>query len=308
MIGLGLTQYIPFYIYYSSLVAAVLSFFYNPKIGIYLLFPLLPYQVIFEKIKLLPLGKDLNDIVLISILIGWFLRTGKNKEEQTKKDSSPAINIGVAVAIFVAVNFTGLALTSFKTGFSLDSANSFLVDWKNYMVLPFLWFLTFKVLRNRRDLQILVFLMTIGILGASYYFYNNLKWMNIWHFSEKARNMMSGLFVYLGPNHYGAFFVHFIFVLIGIFLFEKSRIRRIVLLCIISLTGYCLVYTFSRAAYLAFLAGLAFIGIVKEKKILILLFIFILAWRSLVPISVAERVDMLKNDYGELEESSAKRV
>src|SRR3989338_8393515 len=82
MIGLGLTQYIPFYIYYSSLVAAVLSFFYNPKIGIYLLFPLLPYQVIFEKIKLLPLGKDLNDIVLISILIGWFLRTGKNKEDK----------------------------------------------------------------------------------------------------------------------------------------------------------------------------------------------------------------------------------
>ena len=60
--------------------------------------------------------------------------------------------------------------------------------------------------------------MVIGVLGADYYFYVNLQWMNIWHFSERTRTMMEGLFVYLGANHYGAFFAHFVFILIGIFI------------------------------------------------------------------------------------------
>jgi len=34
--------------------------------------------------------------------------------------------------------------------------------------------------------------------GRDYYFYNNLKWMHVFHFNEKSRNMMMGLFVYLG--------------------------------------------------------------------------------------------------------------
>jgi len=132
--------------------------------------------------------------------------------------------------------------------------------------------------------------------------------MNLWHFSEKARNMMTGLFVWLGANHYGAFFAHFLFILVGLFLFTKNKINKIVLFGVIALTIRCVIYTFSRGAYLAVLAGLFFMGLVKDKRILILLFVFLIFWRSLVPVAVVERIDMTRNEQGELEDSAAQRI
>lgn len=301
-LGLGLTNFIPLIIYCAAILVIFLSAFINPKIGIFFLFPLLPYQNIFEKLKVFPLGKDLNDLIIISIVIGWVIRRGQSKP------GSQETGLNLPIVLLSIVSLIGLFNGSFSFSIPLNFSNPYLMDWKNYMLFPVIWLLTANNIKDKKTMISLIILMIIGILGADYYFRSNLKWMNIWHFSEKARNQMTGLFVYLGANHYGAFFAHFVFILIGFFLFEKKKIKKLILLGVISLTIYCIIYTFSRGAYIALLAGLFFIGLAKERKVIILLIIFLIFWRAFVPVSVAERIDMTKNEEGELEESAAKRI
>ena len=307
--GLGLAQYVPLIIYYTSMIIVLLSMFWSPKIGVLFLFPLLPYQNIFQKIQDFPLGKDLNDIMFGVILIGWFMRKG-NKTGGVSENTSlvEKTDLNLPIMLIVIVTFVGFINGSLSTGLSFDLRNPYLLEWKNYMLLPLVWFLTVYAIKDRKTLKLLSCLMVIGILGVSFYFYNNLQWMNIYHFSHKARNMMTGLFVYLGANHYGAFFAHFVFILIAFFLFDKSKIRKMILLGSISLAGYCLIYTLSRGAYIAFLGGILFIGLVKDKKILLLLILFFIFWRSLVPPVVKERIEMTRTEGGELEHSAAVRV
>lgn len=305
----GIANFLPSIIYYIGIIVALLSIFYKPKIGIFFLFPLLPYQNIFERIKLFPFGKDLNDIIFICILIGWLMKKGGSSSPGQNNQKSQRKNIlSVPIALFIFVSTIGVINSIINYGFGSNLDSNFFINWKNYMLFPLIWFLVTNNIKDKKNIKYLTIFLIIGLLGADYYFRNNLRWMNVWHYSDKSRDMMTGLFVYLGANHYGAFFAHYIFILIGLFLFVKSKLKKLILLLIISLTFYCIMYTFSRGAYIALLAGLLFIGLVKEKKILILLFFLFISWRSLAPVSVVERINMTKTEDGELESSAAERL
>lgn len=302
--GLGLSSYIVYFIFYGGLIAALLSIILNPKIGILFLFPLLPYQNVFDRLHAFPGGKDLNDIVILSVFVGWLLR----KSKKDTNDSPPPEKSELTLPVFLLCVVIMIGFFNALSQSGSEFRAKLILDWKNYLTLPMLWFLTFKNIKDRKTILILTVLLVIGFFGADFYFYRNLRWMNVAHYSEKARHMMTGLFVYLGANHYGAFFAHFIFMLIGLFLFDTSKIRKALLLIVIGLTTYCIIYTFSRGAYLALLAGLFFIGVAKEKKLLIVLVVFLIAWKSFVPVSVVERIEMTKTEEGTLESSAARRV
>jgi len=310
--GFGLSGLVPFIVYYISGVIAILAAFVNPIIGIYFLFPLLPYQAIFTKMNQLPLGKDVYMIIMAAIAIGWFFHKGKGTIRSNQKRIQPAeYNSLKAAIIFHCVVITiGLivALLNPSTPEPLPG-RSYLGDWKNYMLFPFIWFLTTNVIKDRKQAYTLTLLLVLGIFGVDRYYYSNLGFMNTWHYSEKTKDAISGLFVYLGANHYGSFFAHFIFPLVGLMLFVRSKFKKIILFLIIWLTGYCLLFTYSRGAYLALILGLLFIGLVKDKKILVLVILSLIFWKSLAPISVRERIEMTQNqETGELEESAAIRI
>ena len=98
--GFGLTYYIPFVIYGVGLLIAVLSVLWTPKIGVLFLFPLLPYQNIFQKIQDIPLGKDLNDIIIGAILFGWLIRGGGRKDQNISNNHSLIFLIQIYFYIF----------------------------------------------------------------------------------------------------------------------------------------------------------------------------------------------------------------
>lgn len=83
-------------------------------------------------------------------------------------------------------------------------------------------------------------------------------------------------------------------------------------LALISLSLFaanCVMYSFSRGGYVAFLAGWLFIGIVKQRKLLLLLVAFALMWASLVPGAVRDRVLMTYDpNSGELDRSAEIRL
>jgi len=67
-------------------------------------------------------------------------------------------------------------------------------------------------------------------------------------------------------------------------------------------------YTFSRAGYLAILFSVLILGLLKDRKLLIVLGVFLLVWQSVVPTAVRERVNMTKDSNGQLEASAQERV
>jgi O-antigen ligase len=67
-------------------------------------------------------------------------------------------------------------------------------------------------------------------------------------------------------------------------------------------------YTFSRGGYLAVLFSVLVLGLLKDRKLLLVLGVFLLTWQTVVPAPVRERVSMTENSNGQLEASAQERV
>jgi O-antigen ligase len=70
---------------------------------------------------------------------------------------------------------------------------------------------------------------------------------------------------------------------------------------------YCVMFAFSRGAYLALLLLWLFVGFLRKRILLVYFGIFLVSWQVLVPTAVQQRVFMTVKDDGGLEESAADR-
>ena len=97
--------------------------------------------------------------------------------------------------------------------------------------------------------------------------------------------------------------------LLGLSALQKRKSIKLAIWAMVAFSGYCLLYSFSREAYAGILIGLLFLGLVRQRWILIGLAAFLLSWQSLVPTSVQERVLMTydKNEQ-QLDTSAQDRV
>ncbi|HEY1994718.1 MAG TPA: O-antigen ligase family protein, partial [Edaphobacter sp.] len=82
------------------------------------------------------------------------------------------------------------------------------------------------------------------------------------------------------------------------------------LLCygLVGITVFATMYTFSRGAYLAILFSVFVLGVLKDRKLLLIGTIFLLTWQAVVPTAVRQRVTMTQNANGKLEDSANERV
>src|SRR5579863_8659432 len=64
----------------------------------------------------------------------------------------------------------------------------------------------------------------------------------------------------------------------------------------------------SRGGYVCLLGGLAFLGLVRSRKLLILVAVVIIGWQTLLPVSVQERITMTVDDSGTLDPSVQRRI
>lgn len=286
----------------------LLSVFYKPLIGIFFLFPLLPYQNILTKMQSLPFGKDFTDILIISIMIGTLLHARKNKSNHGGLILNNNINFYIPIIFIILSTFIGLIKSTLDTGLSFNLDNNYFKDWKNYMLLPLICILTYKNIKDRKSFKFMVTLLVVGIIGAAYSFYRELRWVDVAHFSDASRSKIGDFFVYIGANHYAAFSVYTLFILAGLLCFTRSGIKKLILLGTIFLLLRTILFTFSRGAYLGFLAGLFFLGLVKKRWLLVLFLILILSWQTIIPRAVVERIEMTKDDTGQLEDSAATRI
>ena len=294
-LGLGLTHYIPLALYIVLMFGSLSALFGKPVYGVFVLFPILPYMSVLEKLQPFPLGKNVINLSLLMIALGWIIHRESSLDDQP---------LGTPVVFIILTSCAAFINGLGYRGFSM----SYLIDWKDYLILPLIWFLVTRSITDKRTLRYFTLALVLGVAGTTYYYCNSLKWMNLAHFSYRVRDSFSGLFLYLGPNHYGAFFVHMFFVLLGLYLFLKPKWQKLVLAGLMGVLVYCIMYSYSRGAYMALLGGILAAGIIKERKLLVLALFFLISWKALVPVSVVERVTMTRDNRGQLEESAADRV
>jgi len=87
------------------------------------------------------------------------------------------------------------------------------------------------------------------------------------------------------------------------------RYMRIGVLGVLACNTYCILFSFSRGAYLATVGLLFLFGLFKERKLLVVGVLLVVSWQALVPDAVQERITMTYDDKsGTVDGSAGERL
>jgi O-antigen ligase len=298
----GLEGYVGYGLYAAAVLAFLLSVFRRPVIGLYFLVPLLPLQTIRYRLNSLPLGESVVYIILIGVFLG-LLRKG-----------SPIVT-GSAWAkllcVYVIFTLVSLWTGAFYLGFPppLPGDQRF-KDWLAYMTMPAIFFAAAAAVESVREMKIIVLLMCLATLQLDRSFYNSVRGRDFSSYSEDLRQTMSagGSMGYAGVNGLAAFEAQAATFLLAMAAFEKRVAVKLAYSGLAFYSALCLMYSLSRGGYVAFVAGWLFIGLMKQRTLLVAMGLFILTWTAVVPNAVVERVEMTKSRDGQLDHSAELRV
>ncbi len=285
-------------LYFGGLVAAIATVFKKAEWGLLLLIFFVPQPNLWYKFQEYPMGKDFIDILFFSALLGIIYQ---------KKGFAKTTNSAI-IFILIIANYLALWRSSFL--FSLpapvSTSNLMVLDFKNYVEMVLLYYLAVNILKDEDLQKKTVVLMAIVMLIIAIRSYRNFTPGANFNYDKRAGGPFEA--VGLNANHYGAFIVDYIAVLLGIYFFDKNPKRRLLYMATILFSLHPLFYAYSRGAYLASFVTMSFLGIMKKRSLLVLAVIIFLSWQVILPSSVAERIIMTETPEGEIEHSAAGRL
>lgn len=302
-LGTGVGQLIPLLIYMAAIGAAISAIVWGPQYGLYFLIPMLPLQTTRYRLHPYFLGDNLVDIILLCVGIGILIRA--------RGGVIPKSPMNKILAFFAIFLYVSLSRGSSYLGQSMliSVTDPRFSNWKDYMILPLLCILTMAALKDVKHIKILLVLMIGSMVLVNVSFFNVVSSRDLSHYSDQIRD--AGTLGYAGENGFSAFEAQCSMLLIALFAFDKRKAVRLALLPIILFTCYCLLFSFSRGAYAAFLAGIIFLGLFRQRKLLVAALVILIGWQVLLPTAVKERISMtVEKDQGEvtLDASAAERV
>lgn len=302
-IHFGLEKILPIIFYGVGILIVLIAIFRDVKFPLLFLVALFPLENLTTRIHQFPLGKDFIDILLISIIIGWF-----SKKSSKQKEAVTGTLVNKVIVFIMIYTYISLWLGSIVNSLPLpiDISGSRLQLWKNYMILPLIYFITVNNIKDKKWIEIFTWGICFIIFIMGFQFIRNYKGVDTSAFSYGIRKV--GTFVSLGPNEYAAFHTHYLFVLLGVFLLDKKIIRKMFFALTIGFSLYCIIFLYSRGAYLGVLIGLVFLLFIRSKVLLIVLLLSLFSWQTILPPSVTQRITMTKTEEGELEHSSEARI
>jgi putative inorganic carbon (HCO3(-)) transporter len=297
---LGLEGYLPMLLYVGGIVACLLSLFWRPHIGLYYLVPLIPLQTVRYRLHAWPAGRSVIDIVLLAVILGLYFHN------HGRVFVSTAMNR--LLIVFIVFHY----ITLWRGAFFLDCPLPISIsdprfsDWKNYVEMPLIFFVTAAAIKTSKQMKILILLICFSVLMINRAFYSTTKDRDFSHFSYEVR--YAGALGYAGENGLAAFEAQFALFVLGLYAFEKRRYVKIGMLGLIASCIYCLLFSFSRGGYLGFLVGLMFVGFVKKRSLLVLALVLLVGWQTLTPTAVQERLAMTYESGEGLDNSSGERM
>lgn len=290
----------PLIIYLGAIAAFLGSVLWRPQIGLYFIVPLLPMQTARYWLHDFPLGEKLIDVILLGILVGLFIHS--------KRPFFVSSPLNKALIIFFVVTYLALWEGSFFIGapLPLSIADPRFSDWKNYVEMMLFFFIAASVIRTPKQMVIVISLMCLSLLVVNRNYHSTVGGRDFSQYSDALRE--AGPLGYAGENGMGAFQAEMAVFLIGLACFVKKTLPRIALWGIAFTCIYCLMVTFSRGGYVGFLVGLLILGLIRERKLLIVLAVVLVSWQSFVPNAVQERVLMTYQQGEGLDSSAEERI
>lgn len=283
--------------YTGGLLLLVYAVIKDVRVGVLLLVALIPQPNLWYKFHEYPLGKDFIDILFLACVLGIILQ----------KKMPVSLPNTLLLLSFIAVNYLALINTSlnFHLPFPFSGENRLLLDWKNYAQMILLYFIVARSVETEREAQILTLVMTFVVLLVGYRAYKSFYAGDSFSYGKRAGGPFEQ--VGLGANHLGAFMAHSIAMLAAMFLSERELKTRLVRAAAIAFGTLALLYSYSRGAYLAIVAVMVYFGIRRKPILLAACLVLFVAWKTLLPHSVIERITMTSQD-GQIESSAAHRL
>ena len=295
--GTGLGHYIPFVAYLGFWVAILVSLFKNPLYGLYYMIPFLPYRTMRDHFTDWPLGGNVLTILVLAVFLGAVLRGKK-----MPKSRLPLTWILFGIYMYFSM-WMGAALTSAPAPIWLSDMN--FVTWKDYMLMPIILVSAGMVVEDRKAVRTIVMITAFSVLmidRSSLMDSLSHSWTS---FDENKRS--GGPLAY-GSNQTAAFLAQFGMFFWGFLQFLKRRKLRLAGYFTVGSTVLACMYCFSRAAYLALVLCIVLLGIVKDRKLIVLAAVLLFSWQVVLPAAVTERITMTHGEDGQLEASAQERV
>ena len=269
----------------------------RPLLGLYYLIPFIPYRTMRDHFLDYPLGANVLTILIIAVIIGGFIH-GK----RLPKSKLYAIWFLFGVYLYFSM-WIGTAMGNAPAPLWLSDVN--FTTWKDYMLIPLVFVAAGLVIEDRKAVRTVVLLTAVSVLFIDRSCLLESMTRTWTNFDENKRG--GGPLGY-GSNQTAAYLAQFGMFFWGFTHFVKRKKLKIYGYAVVAITLFAAMYTFSRGAYAAILVGVLVLGLVKDRKLLLLLGVFLLTWQTVVPAPVRQRVTMTENSNGKLEASAQERV
>jgi len=300
-IKIFLKTFSPLALYSSGLACTAIALTGNVRWALMLVVFLLPLRNVIENIQPYPLGNQFIDILLVGIIIGGIFNRKPSSSMVGEESGLKTIAVLTVIYLLFSVLRGGYYLYG---GFSFDIHLPQVQDWKNFSLMPLLFLLIFKNNVSKKEIWAIFAVMCSAMVIADYYTINQIRE----HPALIGREQIKGTFQFLGPNEVAAFFNAYTLILMSVFYAIKKGAYKWLLLALIIANLYSVMFLYSRGAYIGLMVGMFILFAVKDRKSLVPLILVLLFWQNILPQNVVDRIKETKTEYGQLDESSQRRI
>jgi putative inorganic carbon (HCO3(-)) transporter len=293
----------PLAFYLATIAVFFVSAFWRPQIGVYYLAFFLPLENVRYYLHAFPFGEKFVDILLLGVFIGIFSR--RNGAGWLR---SP---LTALLAVWGLMLYVSLVAGSYYLNVPLpiSVSDSRFSDWKNYVEFFFFFLAAAGAIQTRREIATLLLAMGGCYLMVNRAFHGTMSGRDLTSFSYEVRD--AGPLGGAGENGLAAFEATCLLFLTALLSFKFTRKVKLAVIGLMCTGVYCLLFTYSRGGYAAFVIGLIFLGLVKQRKLLVVVAVLLISWQALLPISVRQRITMTYDQSdggGDLDQSAQTRV
>ena len=297
MFGTGIGHYIPLISYLGFWTMCMVSLSGRPIYGLYYMLPFLPYRVLRDHFIDYPLGANMLTILVLAIIVGALIH-GKRL---------PQSNLYLVWLVFGTYLYLsmwiGAVFANAPAPLWLSDVN--FITWKDYMIIPLVFVAAGLVIEDRSTIRNIIIITALSLIFIDRSCILESMTRTWTSFDEDRRG--SGPLAY-GSNQTAAFLAQFAMFFWGLTQFTRQIKIKLMGYFLVGTTLFAIMYTFSRGGYLAVLCSIFVLGVLKDRKLLVVLCVFLLSWQAVVPAPVRERVTMTENSNGQLESSAEERV